>query len=93
MTPHRGVLYNRNMKTLEQRINNVIGQLTGAKKMLTSEQRDCFALLTQLKAARSALSSVMEKLVGAELDNCLMNTDGKDKNKMEKIFKEIIKVK
>ena len=87
------MLYNIDMKTLEQRLNNVIGQLTGAKKMLASEQRDCFALLTQLKAARSALSSLMEKLVGVELDNCLISSDEKDKNKMEKIFKEIIKVK
>jgi DNA-binding FrmR family transcriptional regulator len=81
------------MKTLEQRINNVIGQLEGAKKMLANDNRDCFALITQLKAAKSGLSSLMEKLVGAEIDHCLVNPKKYSKDKMEKIFKEIIKNK
>jgi DNA-binding FrmR family transcriptional regulator len=88
-----GVYYNRDMKTLEQRINNVIGQLEGAKKMLADERRDCFALLTQLKAAKSGLSALMEKLVGKELDHCLLGSRQYSKEKMERIFKEIIKNK
>ena len=79
------------MKTFDQRLNNIIGQLSGAKKMLAQPQRDCFSLLIQLKAARSALSSLMEQIVGTELDCCLLNNKKPDKIKMEKIFKEIIK--
>ncbi len=61
--------------------------------MLANDRRDCFALLTQLKAAKSALSSLMEKLVGTELDHCLLGSRKYSKAKMEKIFKEIIKNK
>ena len=79
------------MKTASQRINNIIGQLEGAKKMLSDKERDCFALLIQLKAARSAMSSLMEKIIGEEFDRCLVGPHKTNKNKIEKIFKEIIK--
>ena len=71
-------------------MNNIIGQLNGAKKMLADKDRDCFALVIQLKAARSAISSLMEKLVGEEFDYCLLNSKKYGKDKIEKIFKEII---
>lgn len=77
-------------KTTAQRINNVIGQLEGAKKMLADERRDCFSPLIQLKAARSALASLMEKIVAEELNHCLIGRRKPNKEKMGKIFKEII---
>ncbi len=79
------------MKTPEQRINNVVGQLEGAKKMLADKNRDCFALLIQLKAARSAIASLMEKIVGEEFNRCLLGSPRSSQEQMEKIFKEIIK--
>jgi len=85
-----GVCYNIKMKTTEQRINNIIGQLEGAKKMLATKERDCFALLIQMKAARCAISSLMEKVVGEEFDRCLIGPRKVGKDKIEKIFKEII---
>ncbi len=78
------------MKTLEQRLNNIIGQLKGTQKILTEPERDCFLLLIQLKAARSAISSLMDKVVGEEFDRCFINNKKNDKEKIEKIFKEII---
>lgn len=78
------------MKTPEQRLNNIIGQLRGAQKILAEPERDCFALLTQLKAARSAISSLMDKVVGEEFDRCLIDHQKGNKVKIEKIFKEII---
>lgn len=79
------------MKTPKQRLNNIIGQLQGAQKMLQEPSRDCFALLMQLKAARSALSSLMDKIVGEEFDRCLLSPRLHGKGKIEKIIKEIIK--
>lgn len=81
----------KNMKTVEQRLNNVIGQLEGAKKMFTNPERDCFSLLIQMKAARSAISSLMEKIVGEEFDRCLLRPHKNSKESIEKILKEIIK--
>jgi len=78
------------MKTSVQRLNNIIGQLNGAKKLLTDRKRDCFSLLIQLKASRSGLDALMEKLVSEEFDHCLLAKKA-DRPKMEKIFKGIIK--
>ncbi len=79
------------MKTIEQRINNIIGQLEGSKKMLADDQRDCLSVLMQFKATKSAISSVMNKIVHEEFDRCLSNSSSGNKEKIEKIFKEIIK--
>jgi len=82
----------RYMKTSEQRINNIIGQLEGIKKMLIESPDDCFALLTQMKAVKSAVSSLTEKILSVEFDRCLGARLAPEKrSKMENLFKEIIK--
>ncbi len=78
------------MKTAEQRINNIIGQLEGAKKMLVTGERDCFSLIIQLKAIRSATSSLMESIISDEFSNCLLDKKIKNKENISKFFKEII---
>lgn len=50
------------MKSNEQLINNVIGQLNGVKKMM-SEDAGHLQVITQMKAARSALNSAMNKYI------------------------------
>jgi len=79
------------MKTTEQRINNIIGQLEGAKKMLNHKEKDCFSLIIQLKAIKSAMASLMENIIAKEFDHCLLDEKVKDKEKIAKFFKEIIK--
>lgn len=80
------------MKTTEQRINNIIGQLEGIKRMLAKSPDDCFAILTQMKAVKSALASLTEQLLSSELDRCLGRKLPADrKRRMEVIFKEVIK--
>jgi len=78
------------MKTTEQRINNIIGQLEGAKKMLNNQERDCFSLIIQLKAIKSAMGSLMEKIISDEFNHCLVDKKITNQHKIEKIFKEII---
>ncbi len=78
------------MKTEEQRINNIIGQLEGVKKMFKSDGKDCFALIIQLKAIRSAMSSLMTKVITKEMDSCFLGKE-KQQDKIAKILKEIIK--
>lgn len=79
------------MKTTEQRINNIVGQLNGVKKMLENKDRDCFAVIMQLKAGKSALDSLMSEIISAELDHCLRAGPENKREEIEKIFKEIIK--
>ena len=78
------------IKTTEQRINNIIGQLEGSKKMLSKKDRDCFALIIQLKAIRCAMSSLMDKIISEEMDHCFVGNSLKQE-KISKILKEIIK--
>lgn len=78
------------MKTSEQRINNIIGQLEGIKKMLAGNSNDCVALIVQLKAIKSAMASLMEKIIADEFSYCLLNDKVSSQQKMEKIFKELI---
>lgn len=91
MTPPRGVCYNKlYMKNSEQRINNIIGQLNGIKKMLQSSDHGCLDLIIQLKAVKSAMSSLMQKMVAEEMDNCWREGQKDKQNKVEKILKELI---
>ncbi|MEI6835293.1 MAG: metal-sensitive transcriptional regulator [Candidatus Falkowbacteria bacterium] len=78
------------MKTTEQRINNIIGQLEGVKKMLNDEGKDCLTVIVQFKAAKSAISSLMNKLLEEEMDSCFLKKN-KQPEKISKLFKEIIK--
>jgi DNA-binding FrmR family transcriptional regulator len=66
------------MKTKAQRINNIIGQLEGIKKMIDN-RGDCLSILTQLKAVKSAIGSVMDSVVEEQFDNCLKSLSRKDK--------------
>ena len=79
------------MKTNEQRINNIIGQLEGAKRMINDKERDCFSLIIQLKAIKSATSSLMETVIADEFSSCLLDKKNNNKEKITKFFNEIIK--
>lgn len=58
--------------------------------MLANPNGDCFEAIVQLKATRSAVSSLMNKLITEELDDCL-RCKKQQPEKIAKIFKEIIK--
>jgi DNA-binding FrmR family transcriptional regulator len=77
-------------KTTEQLISNVIGQLEGIKKML-SEDRDCVSVLTQMKAANSALDSVLAKYIKDNLYTCVNSGNPEDKVLMDSLVKELVK--
>ena len=57
--------------------------------MLAEEKRDCFSLIIQLKAVKSAMSSLMEKIIAEEFSHCLLDKRITEKEKIEKIFKEV----
>lgn len=78
-------------KNSQQRINNIIGQLEGIKKMLDGDQ-DCVKVLVQMKAVKAALNSVTSKLVEENMNNCIGALQGKNKEKMTTLIKEITKL-
>jgi len=54
------------------RINRVEGQIRGIKKMV-DEQKYCLDILTQIKAARSALKSLELIILENHIGHCLVN--------------------
>jgi len=78
------------MKTNTQRINNIIGQLNGVKRLLDEPETDCFQVVTQLKATRAALDSLATKILSDEALPCLERQPAKQA-KLTKILKEITK--
>lgn len=78
------------MKNTHQLINNIIGQLKGIDKMI-EERRDCLEIMVQLKAVKSAVASLMNNLVNQEFNRCVKQLKAQDKNKLKKMFENIIK--
>lgn len=76
------------MKTYSQRINNITGQLNGISKMIDSNE-DYPAVITQIKAVKSALDSVIRKYTEEKLTECLGLSCEKSK-KCDSFLKEII---
>lgn len=72
------------MKSKEQRINNIIGQLEGVKRML-NDKKDCISTLTQLKAIKSAVSGVMDSVVEEQFATCMKSLSVKDKTLFSKL--------
>jgi len=81
-------MYNSFMKSNQQRLNNVIGQIEGVKKMMDSNV-DCLKVLTQLKAIKSAIGGVMDSVVEDKFDTCLKSVSPDDKNLLVQIKKYV----
>lgn len=77
------------MRSNEQRINIIIGQLEAIKRMLADSNSDCTKLIIQLKAIKSALSSLLEKIVAEEMGKCFIDQKSKQGDKILKILKEL----
>ncbi|MEA3452919.1 MAG: metal-sensitive transcriptional regulator [Patescibacteria group bacterium] len=79
------------MKNQHQLINNIVGQMKGLDKMI-KEKKGCFAVLAQMKAARSAIDSLSLKYLEEEFVDCLGSCKkGKKDEVCKKFFKELIK--
>ena len=72
------------MKSIQQRLNNIVGQVEGVKKMVDNN-KDCVQLLIQLKAIKSAVGSVMDTIIEKQFDTCINSLKKEDKNLLIKI--------
>ena len=60
-----------NKTTLRNRLNRVEGQVRGVSRMI-EEYRYCIDILTQIRAARSALAGVEKELLKEHLEHCIV---------------------
>lgn len=77
------------MRSNEQRVNIIIGQLGAIKKMLADKNNNCAELIIQLKAIKAATSSLLEKIVSEEMERCLTDQGKGQQDKVLKILKEL----
>jgi len=78
------------MKNIEQLINNVIGQLEGIKRMMINK-KECEDVLIQLKASKSVINSVINRVIEESALNCFSGDKQVDKEQIKKLIKEIVK--
>lgn len=71
------------MKSKEQLLKNIIGQLEGVGRMMEAE-KDCFSVIVQIKAVKSALNNFQNKYLEENFNNCLKSCQVKDKQEMLK---------
>ena len=77
------------MKTPQQLINNIIGQLNGVSRMLDKNQ-ECLEILVQLKAVKSAMDSLSGKLIASDLLKCSAGLKNKqDAQKIKLLLEEL----
>lgn len=73
------------MKTIHHRLNNVVGQLLGAARMI-DDQEDCQKVMIQLKAAGSALDKLTAEYLKQNINSCLGKTTKPNREKVEKLI-------
>ncbi len=81
--------HNPSHRTEIPRLNRIIGQLEGIKKMI-EEKRYCPDILIQIKAVKSALKAVENNIFKRHLENCVAESfwdNEKAKEKIEEIKK------
>lgn len=76
------------MKSIDQRLNNISGQIEGVRKMI-AQDKDCLQVLIQLKAIKSAVGGVINTIIENQFDTCLQSLKSDDKKLLVKIKKYV----
>lgn len=66
------------------RLNRILGQIEGIKKMI-DDKRYCTDILMQLRAVRSALKSVESNILQKHLQHCVAQSFKSDNDRDKKI--------
>lgn len=75
-------------KTIDERVQNIIGQLEGILR-LRKNKSACESILVQLKAVRSGINAVIQKTVEEELSHCAKNEEKQER--VIKLLSELLK--
>ncbi len=94
LTPLGGIKYTNTslknlMKTINQRLNIVIGQLSGVCKMI-DQKKDASEVLNQLKATKAGIENVIQKFSEQQLLDCI-GLCKNDRDICRDFIKEIVK--
>ncbi len=68
------------------RINRVIGQLKGIKRMVDTE-RDCIDILQQISAVKKAINGLSKEIIVSDI---CQYTPKKEKEKIKKMMERVV---
>lgn len=71
------------------KLNRASGQIDAVKRMI-EDGRYCVDILTQIKAARSALKSIEISILQKHMESCLGDAAHKDEDAMQEKINEIV---
>lgn len=77
-------------KNQTQLINNMIGQLEGIKRMMEKKE-DCYKVLIQLKAVKSASENLLLRFAQENMLQCAARLQKKEQTQLALLLKEIVK--
>ncbi|GIX40767.1 MAG: hypothetical protein KatS3mg129_0500 [Leptospiraceae bacterium] len=81
-------IFTEDQINLIKRMNRILGQVQGVKKMIEDE-RSCMEILSQISAIKSALDGVAMIILENEAGRCFQSAIEKNQNK-EQALKEFI---
>lgn len=73
------------------RINRIVGQLEGVKKMI-EDRRYCPDILTQTRAISSAVRSLEANILQLHLENCVQDAFNSKKGYADKQIQELVDI-
>ena len=76
------------VKSNQQKLNNILGQIEGVKKMINNDC-DCLKVLTQLKAIKAAVSGVIDGVMEEQFEKCMKSVKNEDKDLLIKMKKYV----
>ncbi len=74
-------------------MNNISGQLNGISRMMDDDQKECRDVIVQLKAVKSAMSTLMNKYIEKNALSCLKGESSvklSDRKQIKNLLKELI---
>lgn len=77
------------MANVIKNLNRVHGQV-GAIKVMVEQHRDCYEIVTQIAAARSALASIARDLLTEQA--CICSTSEDKRDELNKALKSLFSV-
>lgn len=83
-----GYIEGMNGDSVVSRLNKIRGQIDGIISMY-EEERSCLDVVTQVSAARSALSSVGKELLSSEAVKCSVESD---RDKLDRLLKQLFEI-
>lgn len=75
-------------KNYNSRINRIVGQLNGIKKML-EEDRECEEIIIQITAINKAIKSLGHEILENHVQNCIENKNPKTIQEVVNLYRKL----